>query len=243
MSMESLYEYGSRAGRGGCSASSRAAPAPHRLRRRPRPAGQPRRSPRAMRRRRSRDRRPRPAVDQLPGRRPRHRAGRTSPRRCASSPSSPARRRSGGTPAATRRHATPRGRARRLPLRLRLLRRRPALLGRRSTGTPHLVVPYTLDTNDMRFATAAGLQLRRPVLHLLPRRLRRALRGGCDDARRCCRSGCTPGIIGRPARFAALQRLARPRPRRPDVWVCRRVDIARHWIVDLPARAEAGTTP
>ena len=47
-------------------------------------------------------------------------------------------------------------RARRLRLRLRLLRRRPAVLGAGARHGDHLVVPYTLDTNDMRFASPAG---------------------------------------------------------------------------------------
>ena len=42
---------------------------------------------------------------------------------------------------------------------------------------PHLIVPYTLDANDMRFAARAGLQLRRSVLRLSQGRVRHALRG------------------------------------------------------------------
>ncbi len=38
-------------------------------------------------------------------------------------------------------------------------------------GKPHLIVPYTLDANDMRFATAQGVQHRRAVLHLSERQL------------------------------------------------------------------------
>ena len=58
-------------------------------------------------------------------------------------------------------HAPPRRRARRLRVRQRLLRRRPAVLdrgrqGRRHRRAPHLVVPYSLDTNDMRFVQAQG---------------------------------------------------------------------------------------
>ena len=52
-------------------------------------------------------------------------------------------------------HAPPRRRARRLPLRRRRLQRRPAVLGG-VDGKPHLVVPYTLDNNDMRFGTPQG---------------------------------------------------------------------------------------
>ena len=61
-------------------------------------------------------------------------------------------------------------------------------------GRRQLIVPYTLDANDMRFATSAGLQLGRPVLRLPQGQLRRALRGGpARRRRRCCRSACTAG--------------------------------------------------
>ncbi len=51
-------------------------------------------------------------------------------------------------------------------------------------GRPHLVVPYTLDNNDMKFATAAGLRHRRRVARLRARRLRRAVRRGRRAIRR-----------------------------------------------------------
>jgi allantoinase len=41
-------------------------------------------------------------------------------------------------------------------------------------------------------------------------------------------------IIGRPARFAALRRLVDHITAHDDVWVCRRVDIARHWLETFP---------
>ena len=64
---------------------------------------------------------------------------------------------------------------------------------------PFLVIPYTLDANDMRFRHAAGLQLRRPVLQLSEGQLRHALRGGRgrraedDVGRPALPAGWTPG--------------------------------------------------
>ena len=128
-----------------------------------------------------------------------------------------------------------RRRARRVPLRLRLLRRRPAVLDAGRRQADHLVVPYTLDTNDMRFAIAERFRHRRRVLHLPARRVRRAVRRRRRQARRrCCRSGCTAAWSGRPARIAALERFLDHVQAHDDVWIARRVDIARHWIEHFP---------
>ena len=112
-------------------------------------------------------------------------------------------------------HAAAGGRARRLRLRLRLLRRRPAVLDRGRTSSrrrkPHLIVPYTLDANDMRFATPQGFNTGDAVLRPICRTrstccTRRARRRAEDDVG----SACTP-----PARAAGpLRRAAAvPRPR------------------------------
>ena len=79
-------------------------------------------------------------------------------------------------------HAPARRRARRLRLRRRLLRRRPAVLDvpvrhARAASSPHLVVPYTLDANDMRFATPQGFNSGDQFYTYLQRRVRHALRG------------------------------------------------------------------
>jgi len=42
-------------------------------------------------------------------------------------------------------------------------------------------------------------------------------------------------LVGRPGRFAALQRFLDHVQQHADVWICRRVDIARHWIQQHPA--------
>ena len=89
---------------------------------------------------------------------------------------------------------------------------------------------------------AAGVQHRRPLLHLLPRRLRRPLRRGRDARRRCSRSGCTRRIIGRPGPLRrARAGSSTTSPRHDDVWICRarrhRPALDRH----VPAAAGCRT--
>ncbi|MCH2097402.1 MAG: hypothetical protein MK142_03335, partial [Pseudomonadales bacterium] len=98
----------------------------------------------------------------------------------------------------------------------------------RGTDGPHLVVPYTLDANDMRFATAqgfnSGLDFERYLIDTFD-----VLYSEGARAPRMMNIGLHCRIVGRPGRFAALQRFVDHAARHPDVWFCRRVDIARHW--------------
>jgi allantoinase len=91
---------------------------------------------------------------------------------------------------------------------------------------PHLVVPYTLDCNDMRFALPQGFA-RRCSSFLPARRVRRALRRRCraavDDEHR---HALPPA--GRPGRIVRCSGSSTTSSARP-VWMCRRIDIARHW--------------
>ena len=220
--MESLYEYGSRAGVWRVLRPvRRPRAAAHRLRASPAPCRPTRRWSTRDRRRRPRDRRPRAALDQLPGRRRRHRA--RPPRRGGAHPHRAHRRaaRSAGTPAATRPNTrAARRRARRLPLRLRLLRRRPARTGSTVDGTPHLVVPYTLDTNDMRFATPQGFNTGDQFFTYCRDAFDVLYAEGRDERRRCCRSACTPASsAGRPA-SPRCERLRRPHHRATTTCGC-----------------------
>jgi len=52
--------------------------------------------------------------------------------------------------------------------------------------------------------------------------------------RRCCRLDCTLASSGRPGRVAALERFLDYIGERDRVWICRRIDIARHWIKTHP---------
>jgi hypothetical protein len=117
-------------------------------------------------------------------------------------------------------------------VRLRLLRRRPAVLDRGAAATdgsacPHLVVPYTLDANDMRFATPQGFNTAHALFRLSARQLRRAVRRRRATPRMLS-SACTAACSGAPAAFRRCSGfLDHIEHRAHDrVWVTRRIDIA-----------------
>ncbi|AQR65837.1 allantoinase [Aquaspirillum sp. LM1] len=100
----------------------------------------------------------------------------------------------------------------------------------RSDGvaTPHLVVPYTLDTNDMRFALPQGFSHGEPFYQYLKDSFDVLYAEG-DEAPKMLSVGMHCRLLGRPGRFAALRRFMDYIASHERVWVCRRVDIARHW--------------
>ena len=101
----------------------------------------------------------------------------------------------------------------------------------------HLVVPYTLDSNDMRFATAQGFNSGDQFFAYL-RDAFDALYAEGDprglNAPKMLSIGLHARLVGRPGRIAALARFLDHVARHDDVWVARRVDIARHWIAVHP---------
>ncbi|MCX7692900.1 MAG: allantoinase PuuE [Tepidimonas taiwanensis] len=105
---------------------------------------------------------------------------------------------------------------------------------RRSDGTVvnHLVVPYTLDCNDMRFALPQGFSHADPF-YLYLRDTFDALYAEGDpeglNQPRMMSVGMHCRLLGRPGRIGALQRFLDHIQRHDGVWVARRVDIARHW--------------
>jgi putative urate catabolism protein len=105
-------------------------------------------------------------------------------------------------------------------------------------GTPHLVVPYTLDTNDMRFATAQGFNSGEQFFQYL-RDAFEVLYAEGETRPKMMSVGLHCRIAGRPGRFSALCRFLDHVQRRDDVWICRRVDIARHWVQRHPYRPTA----
>jgi putative urate catabolism protein len=104
-------------------------------------------------------------------------------------------------------------------------------------GRPHLVIPYTLDANDMRFATSQGfnsgdqfyayLKDSFDVLHAEGKAAPKMMSVGLH-----CR------LVGRPGRAAALGRFLDYVQGHDDIWVCRRIDIARHWHAQHPYQAK-----
>jgi putative urate catabolism protein len=98
----------------------------------------------------------------------------------------------------------------------------------------HLIVPYTLDTNDMRFATPQGFNTGEHFLQYLTDTFDVLYAEG-EHAPKMMSVGMHCRLLGRPGRFRALQRFLDHLERHDRVWVCRRVDVARHWIARHPA--------
>ncbi len=95
-------------------------------------------------------------------------------------------------------------------------------------GKPHLVIPYTLDNNDMRFATAQGFNSGAQFFAYL-RDAFDVLYAEGDVAPKMMSVGLHCRLVGRPGRAAALARFLDYVQSHDRVWVCRRVDIANHW--------------
>jgi len=102
---------------------------------------------------------------------------------------------------------------------------------------PHLVIPYTLDSNDMRFATAQGFNSGDQFFAYL-RDAFDTLHAEGDprglNAPKMLSIGLHARIVGRPGRIAALARFLDHVAKHEDVWIARRIDIARHWIAVHP---------
>ncbi|HMB77441.1 MAG TPA: allantoinase PuuE [Kiloniellaceae bacterium] len=92
----------------------------------------------------------------------------------------------------------------------------------------HLVVPYSLDCNDMRFVTAQGFNAGDQFFAYLKDSFDVLYREG-ETAPKMMSVGLHCRLAGRPGRTAALARFLDYVAEHPQVWVCRRLDIARHW--------------
>ena len=101
------------------------------------------------------------------------------------------------------------------------------------SAVPHLVVPYTLDTNDMRFALPQGFSHGDAFFEYL-RDAFDVMYAEGDERPAMMSIGMHCRLLGRPGRFRALQRFLDHIEKHDRVWVCRRVDIARHWIARHP---------
>lgn len=104
-------------------------------------------------------------------------------------------------------------------------------------GQPHLVIPYTLDTNDMRFATPQGFHNADQFYTYLKDAFDVLYAEG-DHAPKMMTIGLHCRIIGRPARFRALQKFLDYVLDQDDVWICTREQIARHWHQQFPPKSE-----
>jgi len=100
--------------------------------------------------------------------------------------------------------------------------------------TNHLVVPYTLDTNDMRFASPGGFGSGDEFFTHLRDAFDVLYAEGAAGSPKMLSIGLHCRLVGRPARIAALERFLDHVQAHDKVWIARRIDIARHWIAHFP---------
>lgn len=100
-------------------------------------------------------------------------------------------------------------------------------------GKPHLVVPYTLEANDMRFVSSPGFTDPDGFFNYLKASFDWLYQEG-EDMPRILSIGLHSRIIGRPGRIGALARFLDYALQHDRVWFARRVDVAQHWIQQHP---------
>jgi allantoinase len=109
----------------------------------------------------------------------------------------------------------------------------------RVAGKPHLVVPYTLANNDAKFARGAFavadhfFTYMRDAFDVLYRE--------GETAPKMMSVGLHARLTGHPGRFVGLQRFLDHVQRHRDIWLCRRVDIALHWVAEHPFAGGKGS--
>jgi putative urate catabolism protein len=111
-----------------------------------------------------------------------------------------------------------------------------------SSIQPHLVVPYALDSNDMRFAAMQGFNSGTQFFDYLKDSFDTLYREGDSaglDQPKMLSVGLHARLCGRPGRIAALERFLDYVCGQERVWICRRIDIARHWIAAHPCDSPA----
>ena len=102
-----------------------------------------------------------------------------------------------------------------------------------AAGKPQLIVPYTLDSNDMRFATTQGFNTGEQFFTYLKDAFDTLYAEG-ETAPKMLSVGLHCRLAGRPGRIAGLERFLRHARAKDRVWFCRRIDIARHWRAAHP---------
>lgn len=104
---------------------------------------------------------------------------------------------------------------------------------------PQLVIPYTLDANDMRFAVAAGFSEGDQFFTYLKDSFDTLYAEGLAGAPKMMSIGLHCRLVGRPGRAAALKRFIDYVQGHDRVWLARRIDIAEHWRMEHPYKTHA----
>ena len=108
------------------------------------------------------------------------------------------------------------------------------------TSVPHLVVPYSLDCNDMRFVQAQGFNTGDHFFNYLKDSFD-ALYAEGETAPKMMSIGMHCRLLGKPGRIGSLKRFLDYVQSHEKVWICRRIDIAQHWKKTHPFQAIEGT--
>ncbi|RWM15749.1 MAG: allantoinase PuuE [Mesorhizobium sp.] len=111
--------------------------------------------------------------------------------------------------------------------------------GRDGSTKPQLIIPYTLDANDMRFATPQGFNSGDQFFAYLRDSFDTLYAEGEAGRPRMMNIGLHCRLVGRPGRVAALKRFVDYVKSHDKVWLARRIDIARHWHETHPFRLPA----
>jgi allantoinase len=98
-------------------------------------------------------------------------------------------------------------------------------------GKNHLVIPYTLDVNDMKFSVAPGFTAPSGYFEYMKDAFDILYREGKKQPKMMS-IGLHTRLAGRPGRAAALERFLDYVLDHKHVWVCKRIDIAKHWIAN-----------
>lgn len=99
---------------------------------------------------------------------------------------------------------------------------------------PLLMIPYTLDTNDMRFSIPAGFNSGDPFYTYLKDSFDVLYEEGKEGAAKMLNIGLHCRLVGRPGRFAALRRFMEYVLSHEGVWIPTRIEIADHWRKNHP---------
>jgi peptidoglycan/xylan/chitin deacetylase (PgdA/CDA1 family) len=103
-------------------------------------------------------------------------------------------------------------------------------------GTPHLVIPYSYETNDNRFNENSGFSTGQDFFEYMRDAFDVLYREGQKGSPKLLSIGLHDRLIGRPGRCAGLIKLLDHMRSVKDVWFCRGIDIAQHWHKNFPIK-------
>ena len=103
------------------------------------------------------------------------------------------------------------------------------LIGKLVANKKHLIIPYTLDNNDMRFATNQGFNTGDHFYNYLKDSFDCLYNEGKNNRPKMMSVGLHCRLIGRPGRMQSLIKFLDYVQNFDDIWICQRNEIANHW--------------